>query len=150
MRIVTETYGLTEERLPTIPVPHDCEIREITLSDGWLVLSFEEEIARRDAVRCIHPNANTLRMRIHLTEEDFELYAYERRRYECVYVRRKPKKLLELARRECALQYLNHFAAYGAMRIELFQESGSLAVELRADRVLLEWLIDDENSRKPH
>lgn len=142
-----ETYSLIEKTLPTIPVPHDCVIREISLEDGWLVLSFEEGLARRDAVRCIHPEADTLRMRIHLTEEP-ALYAYERRRYECVYVQRKPRKLLELARREAPLEYLGHFVAYGAMRIELFQETGDLAVELCADQVVLEWLSEDENSRK--
>lgn len=146
--VSVEAYGLMEEKLPTIPVPHDCAVREIALADGWLLFSFEEAIACRDAVRCIHPEADTLRMRIRLTEEEFKLYAYESRRYERVYVQRKPKKLFELARKEHALQYLNHFVAYGAMRIELLQETSDLVVELYADQVVLEWLSKDENSRK--
>ena len=51
MKSIVETYDLTEKALPTIPVPHDCAIREISLADGWLVLSFEENIACHESVQ---------------------------------------------------------------------------------------------------
>lgn len=139
MKSIVETYDLTGKALPTIPVPHDCAIREISLADGWLVLSFEENIARHESVQYSHPNARTLRMRIHLLDEEFNLLAHERRRYENVYVERKPKKLFELARREERLEYLSHLVGYGEMQIELFQSAGSVLVDLCADRVEMEW-----------
>ncbi len=139
MKSVVETYSLTGEALPTIPVPHDCVIKEISLADGWLVLSFEENIARHESVQYSHPNARTLQMRIHLLDEKLNLLAYERRRYENVYVERKPKKLFELARREEQLEYLKHFVGYGEMQIELFQSAGSILIDLYADRVEMEW-----------
>lgn len=139
MKSIVETYDLTGKALPTIPVPHDCVIREISLADGWLVLSFEEKIACHGSVQYSHPNARTLRMRIHLLDEEFNLLAHERRRYENVYVERKPKKLFELARREERLEYLSHLVGYGEMQIELFQSAGSVLVDLCADRVEMEW-----------
>ena len=60
MKSIVETYDLTEKALPTIPVPHDCAIREISLADGWMVLSFEENIACHESVQYSHPNARTL------------------------------------------------------------------------------------------
>lgn len=139
MKSIVETYDLTGKALPTIPVPHDCVVREISLADGWLVLSFEENIARHESVQYSHPNARTLQMRIHLLDEEFNLLAYERRRYENVYVERKPKKLFELARREEELVYLSHLVGYGEMQTELFQSAGSVLVNLCADRVEMEW-----------
>lgn len=139
MKSIVETYGLTGKALPTIPVPHDCGIKEISLADGWLVLSFEENIARHESVQYSHPNARTMQMRIHLSDEEFNLLAYEHRRYENVYVQRKEKKLFELARKEEELDYLNHLVGYGEMQIELFQSAGSILVDLYADRVEMEW-----------
>ncbi len=139
MKSIVETYDLTGKALPTIPMPHDCVLKEISLADGWLVLSFEENIARHESVQYSHPNARTLQMRIHLLDEEFNLLAYEHRRYENVYVERKPKKLFELARREEQMEYLKHLVGYGEMQIELFQSAGSILVDLYADRVEMEW-----------
>lgn len=139
MKSVVETYSLTGKALPTIPMPHDCVLKEIALADGWLVLSFEENIARHESVQYSHPNARTLQMRIHLLDEEFNLLAYEHRRYENVYVERKLKKLFELARREEQMEYLKHLVGYGEMQIELFQSAGSILVDLYADRVEMEW-----------
>ena len=135
-----EAYNLLQEQLPTIPVPHDGIIKEIMLSEGWLTFSFENNISRHDAVRCTHPDAQSLTMRFHLIdEEDIDLFAYEERKYESVYVRRRPKKLLELARKS-SLSYLMHYVAYGALQIELCADSVPILLGLRTDRVVMDWL----------
>ena len=139
MKTIVETYDLTGKALPTISTPHDCVIKEIAMAESWLVLSFEENIARHESVQYSHPNARMMQMRIHLLDEEFSLLAYERRRYENVYVERKPKKLFELARREEELVYLRHLVGYGEMQIELFQSAGGILVDLCADRVEMEW-----------
>jgi hypothetical protein len=140
MKVATESYSLIESRLPTIPTPHDCVIKGITLHDGWLTFLFEDDILYHDSIRYTHPSAQTLKMRIHITDAtETELYAYERRKYETVYVQRKLKKLFDLAKRECKLEYLYHYVAYGAMQIELFADQCYI-VRLLADRVILEWI----------
>ena len=136
---ITESYALNEKYLPSIPVPHDCVIKEISLQDGWLILTFENDISRYDSICHIHPNAQTLTMKIHLTdEEDIELLAYEHRKYEDVYVVRKRKKLFDLAKKSWDLEYLYHKVAYGTMQLELIAETNYI-VHLYADRVIMEW-----------
>ena len=51
------TYHLDKTEWPTIPVPHDCVIRNISLSDDFLILDFEQEIATYDSIQHICPNA---------------------------------------------------------------------------------------------
>ena len=90
MDCVIDSYSLIEHHLPSIPVWYDCVITEISLQDAWLMLSFEDNVSLYDSIQSIHPDAQTLRMKIHLVdEEDVELLACDKRRYETVYVERK-------------------------------------------------------------
>lgn len=95
MNCTVETFNLIGQQLPTIPVPHDCVIKEIALDEGWLILSFEDDLSYHESIKCIHPNARTLTIKFHMIGEPYlELYAYEQRNYENVYVQRKTKRYL--------------------------------------------------------
>lgn len=41
-KVMKETYYLNGKEVPTIPVPHDCIVKEIKLDDGNLVFGFED------------------------------------------------------------------------------------------------------------
>ena len=78
------------------------------------MFDFENDLSYHDAIRFTHPNARSLIIRFHLPEEDsmnYELYAYECRKYEEGYIRRKNKVLFELTKRESNLTYLYHYLA---------------------------------------
>lgn len=120
MGCTEESFDLTEEQIPTIPEPHDCVIREIVLEGEWLVFNFENEISNHDSVSSIHPHAQTLTMKIQLSREDnIELLAYEHRKYERVYVVRKPGGIFDLVKKSWRLEYLYHKVSHGSMQIEL-------------------------------
>ena len=51
------TYYLDKAEWPTIPVPHDCVINDISFSDDFLVLTFEQDISIHDFIQHIHSNA---------------------------------------------------------------------------------------------
>lgn len=139
MEIKTESYSLVDKQLPTIPVPHDCIVKEISLQNSWLIFDFEDDISYHDSIRGIRPGAHGLTMRFRLTDEkDITILAREIRKYEVVYVERKRKKLFELAKKGRELEYLDHMAAYGFLQIELCSEN-SCILRLAADRVVMEW-----------
>ena len=139
MDCTIDSYSLIENHLPNIPVPHDCVITEISLQDAWLMLSFENDISLYDSIQSIHPDVRTLVMKIYLVdEEDIELLAHEKRKYETVYVERKPKRLFDLAKKSWQLEYLYHKVAYGSIQLELCGDTYYI-VRLYADRVIMEW-----------
>ena len=74
-----ETYYLNKETLPTIPVPHDCVVKDIQLKDQTLIFVFEDNISSHDSIQAIRPNAKSLIIRYHLTEEDgFSVYEWRK------------------------------------------------------------------------
>ncbi|MBR4234931.1 MAG: hypothetical protein IKR85_02575 [Clostridia bacterium] len=80
-------------------------------------------------------------MKIHLRdEEDIELLAHEQRKYESVYVERKPIKLFELTKKVARLEYLYHEVGYGSIQLELCGDTYYI-VRLYADNVIIEWTI---------
>ena len=133
-----ESYSLAEKQLPSIPEPHDAVIRNIALQDGWLIISFEDDISLHDCVRAIHPDAWTLEMKIHLLDDDIEILAYEKRKYESVYVIRKPKTLFHLAKKGRDLEYLYHRVYHKWIQLELCGITDYI-VRMNADIVLMEW-----------
>ena len=54
------TYYLDKAEWPTIPVPHDCVINNISFLNDFLVLDFEQDISVHDSVKHIHSNAKSL------------------------------------------------------------------------------------------
>ena len=79
---MTETYRLDEKQLPTIPLPHDCEIKSIRLEGRTVEFVFEDDISRYDAIQYWKPDAKSLVMRFHLDcePEDCEILRWVRRR----------------------------------------------------------------------
>ena len=71
-----EKYNLNTDILPTIPVPHDCVIKEITFDSEFLVLKFEDDISYHDSIKYINPNASSLVIRIHLNDPTFDAYEH--------------------------------------------------------------------------
>ena len=140
MNYSAETFNLIGQQLPTIPVPHDCVIKKITLNDDWLILSFEDDLSYHESIKCIHPNARTLTMKFHLIGEPYlELYAYEQRKYENVYVQRKTKKIFTIVKEGRKLEYIGHYVAFGAMKIELCADRPYF-IELQTDDIVFEWI----------
>jgi len=71
-----EKYYLNTDVIPTIPVPHDCVIKEITFDSDFLVLKFEDDISYYDSIKSIRPNAKSLVVRIHLYDPIFYTYKH--------------------------------------------------------------------------
>ena len=140
MKRTVESYSLIENQLPSIPTPHDCIITGISMLDGWLILTFEDDLSGYDSIQHFHPTARSLTIKIHLlSEQDVEILAYEHRRYENVYVVRKQKKIFDLPKKEKPLEYLDHKVAYGTIQLELCGDN-LIIIRLDADQVVLEWL----------
>ena len=140
MNCTVETFNLIGQQLPTIPVPHDCVIKEIALDEGWLILSFEDDLSYHESIKCIHPNARTLTIKFHMIGEPYlELYAYEQRNYENVYVQRKTKKIFTIVKESRKLEYIGHHVAFGSMIIELCANQLYI-IELQADDIVYEWM----------
>ena len=66
-----ETYSLDGNNASSIPLPHDCEIKDIREDDDYLIIDFEDDISYHDAIRVVHPDAQTLTVRFHL---EYHLY----------------------------------------------------------------------------
>lgn len=140
MKCTSAMYSLVDRQLPTIPAPHDCCITEIVLRDDWLIFTFDDDISRHESIKHIHPNAKALRVKYHLWEDmNIELYAYEQRKYENVFVRRKLKKLFALPKCVHKPEYILHYVTCGGIQIEISTDQ-SYVLNLHADQVIFEWM----------
>ena len=59
-----EKYFLNEELRPTIPVPHDCVITDVSIENQCIVFKFEDDLCKYDSVKNIRPNAKSLIIKI--------------------------------------------------------------------------------------
>ena len=64
MKTATENYVLSGTGV-NIPVPHDCEIRDVREENDYLVIDFED-VSYHDSIKTIRPDVRTLTMRFHL------------------------------------------------------------------------------------
>lgn len=136
----TEIYRLDGDICPTIPVPHDGVIKAIESDGDWLIFTFEDDASYHDFIAYCHPGAQTIVMKIHLTEKsDAGVYAQEIRKYETVYVERKFKWLYNWPKKNNQVQYLFHYVGYRAIQIELCADCLCL-LELQADIVEIDWM----------
>ena len=70
-----ETYYLNQETLPQMPVPHDNQIKRITVDKEFITFFLTAKDYPDDGIRVYHPEAKALTMRFHLTyEDDFPKY----------------------------------------------------------------------------
>lgn len=136
---MTEQYFLNGASLPTIPTPHDCVIKALRTEGEYLIFEFEDNIALHDSILDVHPNAKSLIMRFHMTDSDFALYLFERKKHAEGYFCQKAKKLFKLTEKKRPLTYLYHSVRYCGIILELFL-TNSVLLELEADRVEMEWI----------
>ncbi len=135
---MTEKYFLDRETLPTIPVPHDCVIDKITLENGFLVITFEQDISHHDSIQYIKPDAKSLVIKYHLVDNDLRLYEYFAENKCWIYSDSKKLSVLTSNRTE----YINHFVSYESMIIDLCAEK-SVRLEFDADYVEYIWKLNE-------
>ena len=113
-------YHLDRAELPTIPVPHDGIINNISLSDDFLILDFAEGISAYDSIQEICPNARTLTIKIHLTDT-IDVYQMKIRKFPKYKRRYEELDFAELVRlaKQRRLEYLYHYLSYRALIVNL-------------------------------
>ncbi|MBR5209142.1 MAG: hypothetical protein IKV67_04735, partial [Paludibacteraceae bacterium] len=73
--IKKETYHLNINVMPTIPVPHDCIVKEIQLDDNTLIFVFENDITYHDCIKSICPETDfkSLIIKFHLIDDIYDI-----------------------------------------------------------------------------
>ncbi len=132
-----EKYYLNEKRLPTIPVPHDCIIKNIELNNDEIVFVFDDDISYNDSVKYYNSKAKSLVIKYHFAYEpnDFSIYKWEDNCY-------KPydkKNIRELVKGNFNLEYLYHNVGYCSIIIRLSSDN-SIIIEADIDYVEFEWI----------
>ena len=141
-----ETYLLDGNNTSNIPVPHDCEIKDIRENDDCLIINFEDDISDHDSIRAVHPDAQTLTIRFHLVYGGLQgIYQHRRSKkhgdgYMLVKSLKKLKKLIMGC--GCPATYLYHYVAYHQVILELCVDDSTLLM-LWADSVEFEWTLKD-------
>ena len=138
-----EIYFLNKKELPTIPIPHDCIIRDISVESHSIIFVFEEDISYHDSIKNLRPNAKTLTVKYHLEEnDDFSLYKQHMRfrgrsvKYKAV----NNKDIVNLT--DNRLEYLYHYVGYCSIIIKLFSR-GYIVLEANVDYIEFE-CVDKE------
>ncbi len=137
-----ETYYLNGDTLPTIPVPHDCVIDNITSENQYIVFTFEQDVSYHDSIKYIKPDAKSLVIKFHLVDECFSLYEWhnpikvfaKNGFYKCI----DSSKLFKLTSSKYRLEYLYHYVAYQSLIIELCA-SNTIRLELTVDYIEFYW-----------
>lgn len=137
-----ETYYLNGETLPTIPVPHDCVIDNITIENQSIIFTFEQNVSYHDSIKYIKPDAKSLMMKFHLVDECFSIYKWHKPVkvfaskgfYKCV----DSSELFDLTSKKYKLEYLYHHVAYESLIIEMCA-STTIRLELTVDYVEFYW-----------
>lgn len=133
------TYYLYKTEWPTIPVPHDCVIRNISLSDDFLILDFEQEIAAYDSIQDICPNAKSLTIKIHLIDT-FDIYQMKIRKFpkfRKLYEELDFDKLVNLVKQE-RVEYLYHYVSYQSLIVNLYCGT-NIILDLNANYIEYIW-----------
>lgn len=137
-----ETYRLDGEKIPTIPIPHDCIIENITMENGNLIFNFESDISYHDSIKHIKPDAKSLVIKFHLADECFNLYKWHKPIkfiadegfYKCI----NSSVLFGLDSMKFRLEYLYHYVGYQSLIIEMYS-STTIRLELTTDFVEFYW-----------
>ena len=129
-----ERYDLSTDTLPTMPVPHDCVIKDISFDDEFLVLTFKEGTTKH-----MRPDASSLIMRIHLHDPIF--YTYEHRLKNKLsgegYYLIDNKKLSALC--DKYVEFLYHYVGYLSIIIKLYC-GGYYTLDITSDYIEFDWV----------
>lgn len=147
-----ETYYLNQETLPQMPVPHDNQIKRITVDKEFITFFLTAKDYPDDGIRVYHPEAKALTMRFHLTyEDDFFLVKQQTRRlahliphfllpatftWRSRYISMRNKKLNGLADSGEYLDYIAHYVDYEQIIIQF----GFYSLKASVDYVEYEWI----------
>ena len=140
-----EVYYLNEKALPTIPIPHDCVINAVNLTDQCIEFVFEDDISYHDSIKYYKPEAKSLIIRYHFAydTDDYSIYKWV-----------KPKRpferdghyklldnscLLKLSGGKFKLEYLYHNVGYCSIITKLFS-NGPIILDADIDYVEFEWI----------
>ncbi len=137
-----ETYYLNGDTLPTIPVPHDCVIDNITIENQYIIFSFEKDISFHDSIKYTKPDAKSLVIKFHLTDECFCLYKWHKHisffADNGYYKSLNRSELFNLTSSKYRLEYLYHYVSYQSLIIEMCT-STTIRLELTVDYVEFYW-----------
>lgn len=136
-----EIYYLDKKTLPTIFVPHDCVVKDILQKDQTLIFIFEDDISSHDSIQAVCPNAKSLIIRFHLTDEnDFSVYQWRKpgrfSRKDGCYRCLDNSQLFAFAGH---MEYLYHNVGYCSIIIKLFADD-EVILDACVDYLEYEWI----------
>lgn len=133
------TYYLDKAEWPTIPVPHDCIINDISFSDDFLVLTFEQDISIHDFIQRINSNAKSLIIKIHLidTFDIYQMKIWKFPKFKRLYAEIDFNKLTSLVKQK-RVEYLYHYVAYQSLVVNLYYNT-NIILNLQTDYIEYIW-----------
>lgn len=142
-----ETYYLNQDTVPTIPVPHDCVIKDIRVGESSISFIFEDDISQHDSIKSIRPGAKSLIVTFHLLTDISDATMFVRGRANRLLHRPGAYKEIDDTKLEAALHslaghnlaYLYHNVGYCSLIIHLWAAK-SIVLDLNTDYVLFEWV----------
>ena len=140
-----DVYYLNGESLPTIPVPHDCVIKNVNLDNQCIVFVFEDNISYHDSIKFYKPEAKSLIIRYHFAYDtnDFSIYKWVKSKMpfskEGHYKRLDNSELVNLSDGKLKLEYLYHNVGYCSIITKLFSD-GYIILDTDIDYVEFEWI----------
>lgn len=133
-----ETYYLNQNTLPTIPTPHDCPIKRIETTKDFLILEFADDLTGYDSFPD-KPNVKSLIIRIHLLDEDIEIYKNKYSFSKNKYIQIKNEQFVNLKN----VEYLYHYVRYCSIIIQCISDD-LYFLQIYADFIEYEWILKEE------
>ena len=134
-------YCLNKDTVPTIPTPHDCKIKKVTIRDDFIIFEFEDDISYHDSIRRYNPDAKSLVIKIHLidTFDTYKMKYYRKPWCRGDYSRIDNAKLEKIALNE-GLEYIEHYVGYQSIIIKLFSQT-YITLDIVTDYIEYEWIV---------
>ena len=119
-----------------IPTPHDYVIKKVESSRQFITFYFEDDITYHSSAEVLFPNAKSLIMRFHLTDQDFDMYKWKvsKTRGKGYFPYEFHNLKMPLKRN---LEYLEHNVSFQSIIIKLFRMD-VIMMEVQADYVSIE------------
>jgi hypothetical protein len=167
MKNEKHTYHLNTNVMPTIPVPHDCVIKEIVLEEDSLHAGvetlragvetlratslqfiFEDDITYHDSIKSICPNSDfkSLIIKFHLLDDIHDISMFVKKKtnryhttslYKEIFLSEDKYALLNLPKNR--LEYLGHNVGYCSIIVKLWSKK-SIVLDMTVDYVEFEWI----------
>lgn len=134
-------YYLDKAECPTIPVPHDCVISNISFSDDFLIMDCEQSISINDFIQHIHPNAKSLiiKMRLIDTFDIYQMRIWKFPKFKRWYAEIAFDKLASFVKQK-RVEYLYHYVAYQSLIVNLYYNT-NIILDLRTDYIEYIWKV---------